>query len=69
MLPLTEDDLARIEHRARRSGIATGTLANDVMRLLQERRRLLMLLTQSSAADRTALDPGRLAACRDTSGG
>ena len=45
---LTEDDLARIEHRARRfSGAFTGTsgtLAADVLRLLAERRRLLALL-------------------------
>jgi hypothetical protein len=43
--PLTSDDLARIEHRARRfqgawTGTA-GTLAADVMRLLAERQRLL----------------------------
>ena len=42
--PLTEDDLAQIEHRARRfSGAYTGTsgtLAADVMRLLFEVRRL-----------------------------
>jgi hypothetical protein len=45
---LTEDDLARIEHRARRfSGAFTGTsgtLAADVLRLLAERRRLLALI-------------------------
>jgi len=43
--PLTADDLARMEHRARRfSGAWTGTsgtLAADVMRLLRERLRLL----------------------------
>jgi hypothetical protein len=42
---LTDDDLVRMEHRARRfSGAWTGTsgtLAADVMRLLAERRRLL----------------------------
>ena len=43
--PLTSDDLARMEHRARRfqgawTGTA-GTLAADVMRLLAERERLL----------------------------
>jgi hypothetical protein len=43
--PLTSDDLARMEHRARRfqgawTGTA-GTLAADVMRLLAERQRLL----------------------------
>jgi hypothetical protein len=45
---LTDDDLARMEHRARRfSGAYTGTsgtLAADVLRLLAERRRLLLLL-------------------------
>jgi hypothetical protein len=43
--PLTADDLARMEHRARRfSGAYTGTagtLAGDVIRLLRERLRLL----------------------------
>ena len=43
--PLTADDLAHIEHRARRySGAWTGTagtLAADVIRLLRERLRLL----------------------------
>lgn len=42
---LTADDLARMEHRARRFQGAwtgtSGTLAADVMRLLEERRRLL----------------------------
>lgn len=43
--PLTADDLARMEHRARRyqgawTGTA-GTLAADVIRLLRERLRLL----------------------------
>jgi len=42
---LTSDDLAQMEHRARRfSGAYTGTsgtLAADVLRLLQERMRLL----------------------------
>jgi len=45
---LTEDDLAHMEHRARRFQGAwtgtSGTLAADVMRLLQERKRLLVLL-------------------------
>lgn len=45
---LTDDDLARMEHRARRfSGAWTGTsgsLAADVMRLLAERRRLLGII-------------------------
>ena len=44
-LPLTADDLVRMEHRARRfSGAYTGTsgtLAADVIRLLRERMRLL----------------------------
>jgi hypothetical protein len=43
--PLTSDDLAHMEHRARRfSGAYTGTsgtLAADVIRLLKERQRLL----------------------------
>jgi hypothetical protein len=46
--PLTDDDLARMEHRARRfSGAWTGTsgsLAADVMRLLAERKRLLRII-------------------------
>jgi len=45
---LTDDDLAHIEHRARRFAGAytgtSGTLAADVLRLLAERRRLLALL-------------------------
>jgi hypothetical protein len=45
---LTADDLARIEHRARRFQGAwtgtSGTLAADVMRLLAERQRLLTLI-------------------------
>ena len=50
---LTEDDLARMEHRARRSGAGncwtgqSGTLAADVMRLLAERLRLLELLAEA----------------------
>lgn len=48
--PLTEDDLAQMEHRARRfSGAYTGTsgtLAGDVIRLLAERRRLLVELAR-----------------------
>lgn len=48
MDPLTSDDLARMEHRARRfSGAYTGTsgtLAADVLRLLRERQRLLSQL-------------------------
>jgi hypothetical protein len=45
---LTDDDLAQMEHRARRfSGAYTGTagtLAGDVIRLLAERNRLLRIL-------------------------
>jgi len=52
--PLTEDDLARMEHRARRFQGAwtgtSGTLAADVMRLLQERQRLLVLLAMKENA-------------------
>ena len=48
--PLTADDLARIEHRARRfQGAWTGTsgaLAADVMRLLEERRWLMVELAR-----------------------
>jgi hypothetical protein len=43
--PLTADDLVRMEHRARKfQGAFTGTsgtLAADVLLLLEERRRLL----------------------------
>lgn len=51
MLPLTEDDLARIEHRARAAGQpcwtgTSGTLAADVMRLLAERQRLLAQIAE-----------------------
>ena len=46
--PLTDDDLAHMEHRARRFQGAwtgtSGTLAADVIRLLAERKRLLVLL-------------------------
>ena len=52
--PLTEDDLARMEHRARRFQGAwtgtSGTLAADVVRLLQERKRLLVLLAMKENA-------------------
>jgi hypothetical protein len=51
--PLTADDLARMEHRARRfQGAYTGTsgtLAADVLRLLRERRRLLGLIATLEA--------------------
>ena len=47
---LTADDIARIEHRARRFQGAwtgtSGTLAADVMRLLEERRRLMVELAR-----------------------
>jgi hypothetical protein len=53
--PLTSDDLAQMEHRARRfSGAYTGTagtLAADVIRLLIERRRLLVELSRCQAAE------------------
>jgi hypothetical protein len=50
---LTEDDLVRMEHRARKSGAGncwtgqSGALATDVMRLLAERRRLLCELARA----------------------
>ena len=48
---LTEDDLARMEHRARKfQGAFTGTsgtLAADVLRLLAERTRLLCELAKA----------------------
>ena len=51
---LTEDDLAHMEHRARRFQGAwtgtSGTLAADVVRLLQERKRLLVLLAMKENA-------------------
>lgn len=57
-LPLTADDLARMEHRARRfSGAWTGTsgtLAADVIRLLRERQRLLEELAVERARRRDA---------------
>ena len=50
--PLTEDDLAQMEHRARRfSGAYTGTsgtLAADVIRLLYEGQRLLAELARNA---------------------
>jgi len=48
--PLTENDLARMEHRARAFQGATGnsgTLAADVLRLLAERARLLCELARA----------------------
>lgn len=49
-ISLSSDDLARMEHRARRfSGAYTGTagtLAGDVLKLLAERRRLLVELSR-----------------------
>lgn len=57
-LPLTADDLVRMEHRARRfSGAYTGTsgtLAADVIRLLRERQRLLEELAAERARRRDA---------------
>jgi len=49
LLPLSADDIARMEHRARAAGQpgwtgTSGTLAADVMRLLWERQRLLTAL-------------------------
>ena len=48
---LTEDNLVRMEHRARQFQGAwtgtSGTLAADVMRLLAERLRLLELLAEA----------------------
>ena len=50
---LTEDDLVRMEHRARRFQGAwtgtSGTLAADVIRLLKERLRLLDELAKLKA--------------------
>jgi len=47
---LTEDDLVRMEHRARKFQGAwtgtSGTLAADVMRLLAERAKLLCELAR-----------------------
>ena len=53
--PLTDDDLAQMEHRARRfSGAYTGTsgtLAADVIRLLAERARLLAIIAVLQSTD------------------
>ena len=52
LLPLTADDVVRIECRARQVGPAncwtgtSGTLAADVIRLLGERARLLVEIAQ-----------------------
>ena len=52
LLPLTADDVVRIEQRARKVGPAncwtgtSGTLAADVIRLLGERARLLVEIAQ-----------------------
>lgn len=58
--PLTADDIARMEHRARRFQGAwtgtSGTLAADVMRLLQERQRLLVLLAMKENETRVSYD-------------
>jgi hypothetical protein len=52
--PLTADDIAQMTHRARRFQGAwtgtSGTLAADVMRLLEERRRLLAELAVAKQA-------------------
>ena len=52
---LTDDDLAQMEHRARRfSGAYTGTsgtLAADVIRLLAERARLLAIIAVLQSTD------------------
>jgi len=52
--PLTADDIAQMTHRARRFQGAwtgtSGTLAADVMRLLEERRRLLAELAAAKQA-------------------
>ena len=56
--PLTADDIVRMEHRARRFQGAwtgtSGTLAADVMRLLQERQRLLVLLAMKEKDTRVS---------------
>ena len=58
-LPLTESDVVRIEHRARRAGCGncwtgtSGTLAAHVMRLLAEVRRLQV--EAAMAAERPCL--------------
>jgi len=52
LLPLTADDVVRIECRARKIGPAncwtgtSGTLAADVIRLLGDRSRLLVEIAQ-----------------------
>ena len=57
LFPLTADDLARIEHRARslceaaKAGTNQYRLATDVLRLLDERRRLLARLAAGGSAD------------------
>jgi hypothetical protein len=54
---LTDDDLAHIEHRMRRAGSAncwtgtSGTLAGDIMRLLEERKRLLAEIARLRTTD------------------
>jgi len=57
MLPLTCDDLARIEHRADRWKRSIGTvqheLARDIFRLLEERQQLLVKLACKDDEHRT----------------
>jgi len=59
MLPLSEDDVVRMTHRMRKFGGAncwtgtSGTLANDVRLLLQERARLLNELAKRSEDDKS----------------
>lgn len=59
MLPLSEDDIAHMTHRMRKCGSAncwtgtSGTLANDVRLLLQERARLLNELAKRSEDDQS----------------
>ena len=59
---LSENDLARMEHRARRAGQpgwtgTSGTLAADVIRLLAERQRLLAELASCRGAQAAAAGP------------
>ena len=62
LLPLTADDVAWIERRARKVGPAncwtgtSGTLAADVIRLLAERNRLLVEIAQRDERREIARD-------------
>ena len=58
LFPMTDDDLARMEHRARtaceraKSGdSAAYRLALDVLRLIEERQRLLVRSIGGSGSD------------------